>query len=74
MRNKGDIMEFTINDIVWSIKDTSKEWLIDKYNSEHDEKCTYVFGLCDYATHIIHINEELFFNEKIILHLCELYV
>lgn len=52
-------MEFTLNNTKWKIIKTPKQWLIDKYNSEHDEKCYYVFGLCEYSTHIIHLNEEL---------------
>lgn len=52
-------MEFYINNTKWEIRLTPKQWLIDKYNSEHDEKCYYAFGLCEYSTHIIHLNEEL---------------
>ncbi len=52
-------MEFSLNGTKWNIKKTSKKWLIDKYNSEHEDKCYYAFGLCEYPTHTIHLNEEL---------------
>lgn len=58
-------MNFKLNDMEWTIKQTPKQWLVEKYNSENESKCTYVFGLCEYPKHIIHINEELERTEMI---------
>ena len=58
-------MNFKLNDMEWTIKPTPKQWLVDKYNSEHEDKCTYAFGLCEYSKHIIQLNEELERTEMI---------
>lgn len=63
-------MNFEMNNNVWKIKRISKQYLVDRYNSEHDEKCYYAFGLTDYAQHIIYLNEEMCYEQqkKTLLH------
>lgn len=57
-------MTFTMNDEKWEIKEVDKQYLIDRYNKEHEEPCTYAFGLCDYPNHIIWITDELCVDQK----------
>lgn len=52
-------MKFELNNTKWIIRFSNKNWLLKKYNKEHKEKATFVFGLCDYTKHIININSEL---------------
>lgn len=48
-----------INGLKWDIQLADREYLIDRYNHEHEEKCTYAFGVTDYVNHIVYINKEL---------------
>lgn len=58
-------MRFKINNNIWNITEIDKEWLINKYNEEHENKTTFVFGLCEYVTHTIFINKDMCFEQKI---------
>ena len=52
-------MEFELNGTNWKIKFSNKDYLLKRYNKENKEKAFYVFGYCDFAKHVIHINSEL---------------
>lgn len=58
-------MNFKMNNHDWVIQEIDKKYLIDRYNSEHEQPCYYAFGLTDYAQHIIYINEEMCKEQKI---------
>lgn len=53
------LVDFKMNENDWKIVSIDKQYLIDRYNSEHEEKCYYAFGLTDYPKQTIYINEEL---------------
>ena len=57
-------MKFQMNNNEWEIKEITKQYLVDRYNSEHEQKCYYAFGLTDYAQHIIYLNEEMCKEQK----------
>lgn len=59
------MIEFEINKSKWKITQKPKEELLEKYNTEHEEKATYVFGVTSYPNHEIVINEELCFDQQI---------
>ena len=57
-------MQFEINNKTWTIIEIEKEWLVNKYNEEHEEKTTFVFGLCEYPTQTIFINKDMHEDQK----------
>ncbi len=57
-------MEFLINGQKWKILIKTKQELINKYNSEHEDKAVYAFGVTIYSDHEIWINEELCPDQK----------
>lgn len=58
-------MKFIINENKWKIKQVTKQNLLDKYNSENEEKSTYVFGLTQYSKHEIWINKDMCMEQQI---------
>lgn len=58
-------MNFKINNMVWKIMMKSKEELLDKYNSNHDQKAYYLFGVTLFPEHEIWLNEEMCFDQQI---------
>lgn len=57
-------MKFEINGDAWEIEEVEKEYLIDRYNREHEQKAYYCFGLTDYGNHIVFINESMCREQK----------
>ena len=58
-------MNFKINNMVWKIMMKSKEELLDKYNSNHDQKAYYLFGVALFPEHEIWLNEEMCYDQQI---------
>lgn len=57
-------MEFIINYNKWKIEEKSKEELKELYEKENDES-SYVFGVTIKSKHIIYINNDLCYEQKI---------
>lgn len=60
-----EIMKFEINNNEWEIFRVDKDSILDRYNEEHEDQSTYVFGLTIYPEHQIWINDNLCTEEKI---------
>ena len=58
-------MNFKINNMTWKIMMKSKEELLDKYNSNHDQKAYYLFGVTLFPEHEIWLNEEMCYDQQI---------
>lgn len=60
-------MNFIINCDEWKIKELSKEELLDLYNKDktEDEKASYTFGVTVYPEHIIYINKDMCYAQKV---------
>lgn len=58
-------MKFKINGITWNVLQKTAKVLLDRYNSEHEEKANYVFGVTIYPTHEIWINEDMCIKQQI---------
>ena len=59
------IMKFTINNDAWIILEKDAKSLLDRYNSEHEEESTFVYGLTIYPEQKILINKEMCEAQKI---------
>lgn len=59
------MVKFKINNRNWEIREIDKQWLIDKYNSEHEKKCYFAFGVTIYPEQTIYINNEMHKEQKI---------
>lgn len=57
-------MEFIINYNKWKIEEKSKEELKELYEKENGES-SYVFGVTIKSKHIIYINNDLCYEQKI---------
>lgn len=58
-------MNFKINNMTWKIILKSAEELLDKYNSEYEQKAYYTFGMTSYSRHEIWINKDMCYEQKI---------
>lgn len=58
-------MNFKINNMTWKIIGKTKEELLEKYNSEHEQKAYYTFGVTLYPDHEIWINQDMCFEQQI---------
>lgn len=58
-------MKFKVNNAEWEIKEVNTQTLVDKYNSENDEKTNFVFGVTLYPKHEIWINEDMCEEQKV---------
>ena len=58
-------MKFKVNGNKWSIERTDGVSLKHHYNSTHEDKTQYVFGLCDFIHHTIYINEDVCFDQQL---------
>ena len=58
-------MNFKINNMTWKIYEKTKQELLDKYNSDREEKAFYIFGVTLFPDHEIWINEEMHPEQKI---------
>ena len=59
------MFDFNINNSTWKVIEKEKKELLDKYNKEHEDEATFVFGLTSYSNHEIWINEEMCIEQKI---------
>lgn len=57
-------MVVKFNNLEWEIHEAEKDDLVKRYKEDHSENCDYVFGLTDYVTHDIYINNELLYPQK----------
>lgn len=58
-------MKFKINGKQWGLEQTNGANLKMVYNSTHDDKAQYVFGLTDYVHHTIYINKDCCFDQQV---------
>lgn len=58
-------MKFKVNNSEWEIKEVDTQTLVDKYNSENDEKVNFVFGVTLYPKHEIWINQDMCEEQKV---------
>jgi Zn-dependent peptidase ImmA (M78 family) len=58
-------MNFTINNDKWEIKELSKDELNKMYEDNMKEEAYFVFGLTQKSEHIIYINKDMCFDQKI---------
>ena len=58
-------MTFVINNQEWFVFEKDKSVLLDKYNSENEDKATFAFGVTFYPEHEIWINKEMCLEQKI---------
>lgn len=58
-------INFKINNTNWKIIMKDKETLVNKYNSEHEQKTTFAFGVALYTSYEIWINSEMCFEQQL---------
>lgn len=58
-------MKFNINNDKWQIKELCKDELVKMYEDNMKEEAYFVFGLTQKSEHIIYINKEMCFDQKI---------
>lgn len=58
-------MKFNINNDEWQIKELCKDELVKMYEDNMKEEAYFVFGLTQKSEHIIYINKEMCFDQKI---------
>ncbi len=58
-------MKFVINNDTWEIKELSKDELNKMYEDNMKEKAYFVFGLTQKSKHIIYINKDMCYDQKI---------
>lgn len=58
-------MKFKINNMTWEIVMKTKEELLEKYESEREQKAYYVYGYTAYPSHEIWINQDMCFEQQI---------
>lgn len=58
-------MKFKCNNQEWKIINQDEQKLIEKYNSEFEEKANFVFGVTIYSKHEIWINKDMCEEQKI---------
>lgn len=58
-------MKFIINNDEWKIKELSKDELNKMYEDNMKEEAYFVFGLTQKSEHIIYINKDMCFDQRI---------
>lgn len=58
-------MKFKVNDDMWEIKELGKDELLELYKKSTDDDTYYVFGVTVKSEHIIYINKDMCFDQKI---------
>lgn len=58
-------MTFVINGNTWRIIELPEKELTERYNSEHDDKVIYTFGVTKYPIQEIWINQDMCEAQKI---------
>ena len=59
------MITFKINNMKWRIIGKTSQELLDKYNSEHEDRAYYTFGVTLYPQHEIWINQDMCFEQQI---------
>ena len=58
-------INFKINNTNWKIIMKDKETLLNKFNSENDQKALFAFGVASYTTYEIWINSDMCFEQQL---------
>lgn len=58
-------MKFEINHTTWTIIEQDTQTLVEKYNSENEDKANFAFGVCIYPKHEIWINKDMHIEQQI---------
>lgn len=58
-------MNFNINGFKWEIKEVPEKTIKDFLQQQQDEKIISAFGLCNYKTHVIWIDEAMCAEQKL---------